>query len=66
MESSGLCLDITADGIMSAMAPQITGVSIVCSIVCSKIPVTGLCEGNPLVIGGFPSQRSSNAENVSI
>ena len=26
----------------------------------------GLCEGNPPVTGGFPPQRSSNAETVSI
>ena len=32
----------------------------------SKHCVTGLCEGNPPVIGGFPSQRASNAENASI
>ena len=32
----------------------------------SKLGVTGLCEGNPLVTGGFPSQRASGAENVSI
>ena len=32
----------------------------------SKLRVTGLCEGNPLVTGGFPSQRTNNAENVSI
>ena len=32
----------------------------------SKLCVTGLCEGNPVVTGGFPSQRTSNAENVSI
>ena len=32
----------------------------------SKLCVTGLCEGNPPVTGGFPSQRSSNAKNVSI
>ena len=32
----------------------------------SKLRVTGLCERNPQVSGGFPSQRSSNAENVSI
>ena len=31
-----------------------------------KLRVTGLCEGNPLVTGGFPSQRASRAENVSI
>ena len=29
----------------------------------SKLRVTGLCEGNPPVTGGFPSQRASNAEN---
>ena len=28
--------------------------------------VTGLCEGNPPVTGGFPSQRASIAGNVSI
>ena len=27
-----------------------------------KLRVTGLCEGNPLVTSGFPSQRASNAE----
>ena len=32
----------------------------------SKVRVTGLCEGNPPVATGFPSQRASNAENVSI
>ena len=32
----------------------------------SKLRVTLLCEGNPPVIGGFPSQRASNMENVSI
>ena len=25
-----------------------------------------LCKGNPLITGGFPAQRDSNAENVSI
>ena len=61
---------ITITFIMSTMASQITGVSIVYSVVCpkktSKLHVTGLCEGNPPVTGGFPSQSSSNAENVSI
>ena len=28
--------------------------------------VTGLCEGNSQVTGEFPTQRASNAENVSI
>ena len=32
----------------------------------SKLCVTGLCEGNPLVTGGFHSQRASDMENVSI
>ena len=31
----------------------------------SKLHVTGLCEGNPLVTHGFPSQRASNAELLS-
>ena len=32
----------------------------------SKLGVTSLCEGNQPVTGGFPTQRASNAENVSI
>ena len=60
--------------IMGAMASQITSVSIVYSTVCSgadqrktsKLRVTGLCEGNSPMTGEFPSQRASNAENVSI
>ena len=32
----------------------------------SKLRVTGLCEGNSPVIGEFPAQRASNAENVFI
>ena len=32
----------------------------------SKLHVTGLCEGNSLVTGEFPTQRSSNVEHVSI
>ena len=32
----------------------------------SELRVVGLCEGNSLVTGGFPAQRASNAENVSI
>ena len=50
------------------MAFQITGVSIVCSTVCSRrskktsqLHATGLCEGNP----PMTSQRANNAENVS-
>ena len=32
----------------------------------SKLRITGLCEGNSPVTGEFPTQRTSNAENVSI
>ena len=54
-----------SDVIMDAMASQITGVSIVCSAICPGVDqrkhqifaFTGLCEGNPPMTGGFPSQR---------
>ena len=49
------------DVIMSVMASEITSISIVCSTVCwgankkkSKLCVTGLCEGNPLVMVDSP------------
>ena len=32
----------------------------------SKLHVTGHCEGNPPVTGGFPTKRASKVENVSI
>ena len=59
---------------MSAMASQITSVLFVCSAIRSgadhrKYQSSALlvrCEGNRPITGGFPSQRSSNAENVSI
>ena len=61
------------DVIMSAMASQITGVSVVYLTVffrcrsnkTSKLRVTGLCEGNSPVTGEFPAQRVSNAEDES-
>ena len=49
-----------SDIIMSTMASQITGLTIVYSTVYSG--VTALCEGNSPV----PTQRASNAGNVSI
>ena len=63
-----------SDVIMSEISSEITSVSIVWSTVCSgadhrkksKIHVTGLCEGSPPVTGGFPPERDSNAQNVSI
>ena len=62
------------DVIMSALASQITSLTIVYSTVylrrgskkTSKLRVTGLCEGNSPVTGEFPAERTSNAENVSI
>ena len=61
-----------SDIIISAIESQITGVPVVYSTVLKrrskKIPkfrVTGLCEGNPLVTKGFPSQSASNAETLS-
>ena len=32
----------------------------------SKLCITGLCKGNSPVTGEFPTQRASNAENISI
>ena len=59
---------------MSALASQITSLTVVYSTVysthgskkTSKLRVTGLCVGNSPVTGEFPAQRASNAENVSI
>ena len=56
---------------MSTMASQITSLTILYSTVrkskkISKLRVTGLYEGNSPVTGEFPTQKSSNAENVSI
>ena len=59
---------------MSAMASQFISLTIVLlkrlfrrrSKKTSKLRVTGLCEGNSPGTGEFPSQRASNAENVSI
>ena len=62
------------NALMSAMASQITNLTIVYLTVYSrrrskkksKLHVTGRCEGNSPVTGEFPAQRASNAENVSI
>ena len=61
-----------SDVTISAVASQLTGISSVYSTVCSgahkrKKTITvprHYCEGNSPVTGGFPSQRTSNAENV--
>ena len=58
---------------MSAMASQITGVSGICSTVCSEADkkITKAPRHRPLWgeftgASEFPAQRASNAENVSI
>ena len=58
------------DVLMGTMASQITSLVIVYSSAysgaakkASKLRVTGLCEGNSPVIGDFPAQMASNAEN---
>ena len=48
------------------MTPNITGITTVCSTVGSELRVIGLCNGKPPVTGGFPPQRASNADNVTI
>ena len=57
-----------SDVIMSAMASQINGVSFVQAQIKENIkaPRHWALWGDPSVTGGFPSQRASNAENVSI
>ena len=62
------------DVIMSAMACQITSLTIVYSTVysrrrskkTSKLRITGLCALNSMVTGEFLPQRASKEENVSI
>ena len=63
-----------ADVIMSAMASQITGLTIVYSTFHSgadqrkhqSSASLALCVGNSPETGEFPAQKASNAENVSI
>ena len=59
-----------SDVIMSAMAFQITGVSIAGSGTdkkkTSKLRATGPCVENSPLTGEFPAQKASNTENVSI
>ena len=63
------------DVIMSAIASQISGVSIVYSTVGTDRPISkktsmfraiGMCAGNSPVIGEFPAQNASNADKDSI
>ena len=57
---------------MSIMASQITSHSVIYSTPClgkhqtkhERSASLTLCEGNPPVIGGFPSQRASNTESI--
>ena len=55
------------DIIMTAKVSQITGVSIVCSTICSGADQRKHQSSASLAFArGIPSQRASNAENVSI
>ena len=61
------------DIIMSAMASQITSLTIVYSRLfryrseeISKLRVTGFCAGSSPVTCEFPEQRASNTESISI
>ena len=62
------CSDVT----MNSRAYQITGNSSVCPTVrltpkkTSKPVLQALCEGNPPVTSGLPSQKVSNAESFSM
>ena len=55
---------------MNILASEITSNLIVCSTACPSLQQRphqssaslALCEGNPLVTGGFPSQRASNVK----
>ena len=59
---------------MNAIASHLISLAIVYSTVysrriskkTSKLRVTGLCARNSPVIGEFPAQSATNAENVSI
>ena len=62
-----------SDIMMSAMASQITGISIVCSTFClgtdqrkHQTPCHRPLWMEPLMTNGFPSQKASNMGNVSI
>ena len=57
-----------SDAIISAVASQINGVSIVCSVVCSGAYQIKHQSSASLtfVTSGFPSQTANNAENVLI
>ena len=57
-----------SDVIMGPMASQIIGVWLARrrSKKALKVRVTGLCPWDSTVIGVFPAQKASNAENVSI
>ena len=70
---NSIFIDHCSDLIMSSMAYQITGVSIVYSTFVQaqikeiiEAPRHGICEGNSPLTNEFPTQRASNAETVFI
>ena len=50
---------------MNVVAYQITGISTVCSITTKKSSQLPICEGS-ISDRGFPSQRASNTESISV
>ena len=66
IQTSVSCTSHYNDVIMGATASEITSLTIVWSKKTSILRATGLCEGNSPVTGEFPTQRASNAENISI
>ena len=66
LSCSELCSTVTsqwAPWLIRSLAPRLSAQS---SKKTSKFRVTGLCVGKPPLIGGFPIQMVSNAENISM
>ena len=63
-----VCIFITAQWRLKSPAPRLFAQPLVQgrSKKTPKLRATGLCDGNPTVTGGLPSQRASNAEKGSI
>ena len=59
---------IMSVGVSNHQPPEclLNGLFSLRSTKASKLRVTGVCEGNSPVTGEFPTQRASNADNVSI
>ena len=60
------CRTTIIAGDMNKDIIKFTNIDVISYMTTSKFRVTGLCEGNPAITDGFPSQRVSKAENVCI